>query len=68
MNVKTRWVQALGHLGIEEMTKFCVKLRTLGGSEQMGFGPTKNEFDALLARHGLNENLNQRRSITKATT
>ena len=49
------------HPGIEEMTTFSAKLRKLGVTEQVGFGPTKSEFEALLARHGLNENLNMRR-------
>jgi hypothetical protein len=49
------------HPEIEEMTTVSTKLRKLGVTEEVGFGPTRNEFDALLARHGLNENLNKRR-------
>ncbi len=49
------------HARLAEMMKFSAKLRKLGIAEQVGFGPTKTEFEALLAEHGLNENLNQRR-------
>jgi hypothetical protein len=41
------------HPGIEEMTTLSAKLRKLGITGQVCFGPTKNEFDALLARHGV---------------
>jgi hypothetical protein len=44
------------HPGIDGMTTFSAKLRKLGITEQVGFGPTKSEFEALLARHGLSEN------------
>ena len=39
------------HPGIEAMKAFSAKLRKLGIAEQMGFGPTQGELDALLARH-----------------
>jgi hypothetical protein len=47
------------HPGIEEMATFSAKLRKLGITGQMGFGPTRSEFEAL-ALHGLNESLKAR--------
>lgn len=49
------------HRGIEEMTTFSAKLRKLGITEQVGFGPTRSEFEVLLAQHGLNAKLHKRR-------
>jgi hypothetical protein len=46
---------------LEEMAAFSAKLRKLGITEQVGFGPTNIEFQELIARHGLNANLNRRR-------
>jgi hypothetical protein len=46
-----------------EMAAFSAKLRKLGISEQIGFGPTKVDFIALLERSGLNENLNRKRRV-----
>ncbi|MBI4661498.1 MAG: DNA phosphorothioation-associated putative methyltransferase [Verrucomicrobia bacterium] len=51
-----------------EMVAFSAKLRRLGAGEQVGFGPAKSEFEALLAKDGLDENLNKRRRpFAKAT-
>jgi hypothetical protein len=50
------------HPRVAQMVAFSTKLRKLGVGEQVGLGPTKSEFEALLAEHGLNENLNKRRS------
>lgn len=58
---KERFV-APDHPGLEDMAEFSTKLRKVGISEQVGFGPTKEEFAGLLEKHGLNENLNQRRA------
>jgi hypothetical protein len=44
-----------------EMEAFSFKLRKLGITEQVGFGPRKVEFASLLEKHGLNENLNRKR-------
>ncbi len=59
---------ARDHPRLGEMAAFTAKLRDLGVTEQVGFGPTKSEFAALAAKHGLNENLNKPRSSTKATS
>lgn len=45
------------HPGIEAMKLFSAKLRKFEITEQVGFGPTKSEFEALVARHASNENL-----------
>ena len=42
-----------------EMEAFSVKLRKLGITEQVGFGPTLKGFRELIERHGLNMNLNR---------
>jgi DNA phosphorothioation-associated putative methyltransferase len=54
------------HPRLVEMVAFSAKLRKLGIAEQVGFGTAKNAFEALLARHGLNENLNRRRTRAAA--
>jgi hypothetical protein len=54
------------HPRLGQMVAFSSKLRKLGIAEQMGLGPTKAEFVALLERHGLNENLNKKRSSLSA--
>ena len=43
------------HPRMEEMQAFSAKLRKLGITEQVGFGPTKAEFSALCEKLGLNE-------------
>jgi DNA phosphorothioation-associated putative methyltransferase len=60
---KERFV-ANDHSDREQMQKFSLKLRKLDLSENMGFGPTKEEFLELIAKHGLNENLNRKRKTT----
>lgn len=47
------------HPRFREMAAFSAKLRKLGVSEQVGFGPKKSEYEALLVQHGFNENLNK---------
>ncbi|MHC1763388.1 MAG: DNA phosphorothioation-associated putative methyltransferase [Verrucomicrobiia bacterium] len=49
------------HPGLEIMTAFSSKLLKLGISAEMGRGPNKAEFAALLEKHGLNEKLNKKR-------
>jgi len=49
------------HPRLAEMRAFSGKLRKLGISEQVGFGPTKEELAQMLDRDGLNENLNKKR-------
>jgi hypothetical protein len=49
---------ASGHPQLAEMLAFSAKLRKLGNIDQVGFGPTKSEFEALLAQHGLQEEPN----------
>lgn len=44
-----------------EMETFSAKLRTLGITEHVGFGPTVKEFAELIERHGLNADLNRKR-------
>ncbi len=56
------------HPRLGEMAAFSTKLRPLGVTEQVGFGPTKNEFEALLAQQGLNENLNKREQVQHPAT
>jgi len=62
---KERFVGA-NHPRRAEMKAFSVKLRKLGVTEQVGFGPTLTEFRELIERHGLNLNLN--RTKIKTTT
>jgi hypothetical protein len=47
------------HPGRGAMDVFSAKVRRLGITEQVGFGPTKGEFVALCERSGLNINLNK---------
>jgi hypothetical protein len=56
---------AADHPRLGEMTAFTAKLRKLGVGEQIGFGPTKNEFEALLAQGGFNENFHCRGSAAR---
>jgi DNA phosphorothioation-associated putative methyltransferase len=44
-----------------EMEAFSAKVRKLGITENMGFGPALTELRELRERHGLNEKLNRRR-------
>ena len=48
------------HPRINEMRLYSNKLRKLGIVENAGKGPLKSELFDLLARHGLDENLNKR--------
>ncbi|MCL4178847.1 MAG: hypothetical protein KJ072_14035 [Verrucomicrobia bacterium] len=41
------------HPGVEAMKAFSAKVWKLGINDQVGFGPTKGESEALLAEHGL---------------
>jgi DNA phosphorothioation-associated putative methyltransferase len=62
---KERYV-APGHPKRSQMQKFSGKLRGLGLSEDMGFGPSKEEFLTLAKSRGLNSSLNKiRRSMAK---
>ena len=58
---KERFV-APDHPRLAEMAVFSTKLRKLGITEQVGFGPTKNKLEALLAQHGLNVSLDKGRA------
>jgi hypothetical protein len=49
------------HPKFSEMQAFSMKLRKLGIPEQGSSGPSKTEFQGLLAQHGLNEKLNRKR-------
>jgi hypothetical protein len=49
------------HPRLAGMRAFSGKLRKLGISEHVGFGPTKEELIRMLDREGLNENLNKKR-------
>jgi hypothetical protein len=49
------------HPKLAEMQAFSAKLRKLGIPEQGLSGPSKTEFQQLLAQHGLNGNLNRKR-------
>jgi len=49
------------HPAMERMKTFSAKLRKLGISEEVGFGPTVSEFNKLLGERDLNANLNQKR-------
>ena len=63
---KERFV-APDHPRLARWRAFSAKLRKLGIAEQVGFGPSKAEFSALLEKSGLNENLNKRRVIHGAS-
>ena len=41
--------------GLAEMAAFSVKLRALGINQQLGFGPTKDQFAILSERDGLGQ-------------
>ena len=47
--------------GLNRLTEFSSKLTKLGISTNAVFGPAKSEFLALVARSGLNDNLNKKR-------
>ena len=47
------------HSESENMQEFSAKLRKLGLNEDMGFGPTKEEFHIFIAKKGLTLNLNR---------
>ena len=49
------------HPRTAEMYAFASKLRKLGITGQIGFGPTVREFEEMAERHGLNANLNWKR-------
>lgn len=55
---------AAEHPRLAEMQAFSTKLRKLGVTDQMGFGPTLKEFGEITERHGLNAMLNRKRIKT----
>ena len=57
---KERFV-APDHPRLREMAAFSAKVRKLGITEQVGFGPTKAELSTILEKNGLNGNLNRKR-------
>jgi hypothetical protein len=59
---KDRYV-APDHPAAEQMRKFSGRLRKLGLTETMGFGPTKDEFLSLARSKGLNARLNKIRGV-----
>jgi hypothetical protein len=55
------------HPRIGEMAAFSASVRKLGVTEQVGFGPSRSEFEALLAQHGLNGNALQWMPSTRSS-
>jgi DNA phosphorothioation-associated putative methyltransferase len=48
---------------VDGMRKFSAKVRKIGVSESMGFGPSKEEFFTLAKSRGLNASLNKTRRV-----